>query len=108
MEKNIIYWNPWWDKDYKQDQVLINLAEKSVKWIDEQISNEYEKPFFLYMPLSAPHAPIVPSNKYIDQSGVGSYGDYCLEVDWVVGEILKALEKNGVEENTLIIFTFIV
>jgi arylsulfatase A len=95
----------WWNEDYKQDEVLMDLAAKSVKWIDDQVSDEDNPPFFLYMPLSAPHAPIVPSNKYIDQSGLGSYGDYCLEVDWVVGEILKVLEKHGVEENTLIIFT---
>lgn len=97
--------NGWWDKNYRQDEVLINLAARSTNWIEKQLEGNESKPFFLYLPLSAPHAPIVPSEKYIDQSGIGSYGDYCMEVDWVVGEILAILEDLKIKENTLVIFT---
>lgn len=91
----------WFARGYQQDQVLRTLARKSVAWIERHAQG----PFFIYLPLSAPHAPIVPSRSFIGQSGIGAYGDYCMEVDWLVGEILTALDNLKIAENTLIVFT---
>ena len=91
----------WSAREYKQDQVLMQLAKKSTTWI----AAHAKEPFFVYLPLSAPHAPIVPSDDFLDKSGIGTYGDYCLEVDWVVGRILKTLDEKNISKNTLVIFT---
>ena len=63
------------------------------------------QPFFLYLPLSSPHTPIVPSKEWQGKSGLGAYGDFVMETDWAVGEVLVALERAGVADNTLVIFT---
>ena len=64
-----------------------------------------KKPFFLYMPLSSPHTPIVPSKEWQGKSGLGDYGDFVMETDWAVGEVMGALKEAGLEDNTLIIFS---
>ena len=62
-------------------------------------------PFFLYLPLNSPHTPIVPSKEWQGRSGLGDYGDFVMETDWAVGEVLAALDKAGVADNTLVFFT---
>lgn len=68
------------------------------------IENE-QTPFFLYFPLTSPHTPIVPNEPFQGKSGAGRYGDFVCEVDWIVGEIMDALERTGKVENTLLVFT---
>ena len=62
-------------------------------------------PFFLYVPHPMPHVPIFASDKFKGKSARGLYGDVIEELDWSVGEILAALKRNGLDENTLVIFT---
>lgn len=62
-------------------------------------------PFFLYLPLTSPHSPVVPNDQFLGRSECGRYGDFVCEVDWVVGEITAAVERAGLSENTLLIFT---
>jgi len=83
--------------------VLPTLARKAVEFVAEQAKTS--QPFFLYMPLNSPHTPIVPSAAWQGKSGMGSYGDFVMETDWVVGEVIEALDQAGVAENTLLIFT---
>jgi arylsulfatase A-like enzyme len=64
-----------------------------------------EQPFFLYFALSAPHTPIVPSKEWQGKSSLGSYGDFVMETDWAVGEVLAALDKAGIANDTLVIAT---
>lgn len=59
----------------------------------------------LYVPHSMPHVPIYCSKDFEGKSGMGLYGDVLLELDWSVGEITKALKKNGLEDNTIVIFS---
>lgn len=97
---------PGWKADnFKQDEVLPTFTQKTVDWIKKSHKETPGKPFFVYMPLNAPHAPIVPSEKFKGKSGIGDYGDFCMEVDWSVGEILKALDEMELAENTIVIFT---
>jgi arylsulfatase A len=63
------------------------------------------KPFFLYFPLPAPHTPIVPVPPFRDASGLNPYGDFVMQVDYLMGELLDCVKKNGLENNTLVIFT---
>ncbi len=62
-------------------------------------------PFLLYVPHSMPHVPIFASEKFRGKSGTGLYGDVMMEIDWSVGEIMKALKQAGVEDNTLVFFS---
>ena len=63
------------------------------------------KPFFLYVAHSMPHVPLAVSDKFRGKSGQGLYGDVIMEIDWSVGEIMKALDENKITQNTLVIFT---
>ncbi len=83
------------------DAVMPEITGRSVSYIEE--SGE-EKPFFLYFPLTAPHTPIVPTDEFRGMSGCGEYGDYMCEVDWCVGQVMAALERKGIADNTLLLF----
>ena len=90
--------------DFMHEQVLPEVTEKSVTYINTHAGKN--EPFFLYMPLPAPHTPILPTAEFQGKSGLENpYADFVLMVDSVVGEITKALEENGISENTLIVFT---
>ena len=69
------------------------------------IKQNKEKPFFLYLAHSMPHVPIGASEHFRGKSAGGFYGDVIEELDWSMGEILKTLNEEGLEENTLVIFT---
>ncbi|MEO8352389.1 MAG: sulfatase-like hydrolase/transferase [Chthoniobacteraceae bacterium] len=62
-------------------------------------------PFFLYLPLNAPHTPIAPTPEWQGKSGLNPYADFVMQVDATVGAVLDALEENGLADNTLVIFT---
>lgn len=64
-----------------------------------------KEPFFLYLALNSPHSPVVPSEKWQGKSGMGAYADFVMETDDVVGQVMEALEQNGIAENTLVFFT---
>ncbi len=86
-----------------EDQATLTTlyTEKAVDFIERNKS----KPFFLYLPHSMPHVPIAASSKFKGKSKQGLYGDVIMEIDWSVGEIMKTLKKNNLEQNTLVIFT---
>jgi len=83
--------------------VLPLLAKQASAYVADRA--QIGKPFFLYLPLSSPHTPIVPSKEWKGRSGLGDYGDFVMETDWAVGEVLAAIEKAGVADNTLVVFT---
>ena len=89
--------------DFKHIDVLPNFINRGIKYIDEQAKSG--EPFFLYLPLPAPHTPILPTEEFVGKSKTNLYGDFVLQVDHHVGQILDALTKNGIAENTLVIFT---
>ncbi|MGA2255840.1 MAG: sulfatase-like hydrolase/transferase, partial [Thermoguttaceae bacterium] len=83
--------------------VLPRLTQKAIEYIGKQAKTG--KPFFLYLPLNSPHTPIVPTKAWQGKSRLGAYGDFVMETDWAVGEVLATLEKSEVAGNTLVIFT---
>jgi arylsulfatase len=84
-----------------QDKLTTLYTEKAVDFINRHSGH----PFFLYVPHTMPHVPLGVSDKFLGKSRQGMYGDVMMEIDWSVGEIIKALEENGLTENTLVIFT---
>jgi len=89
------------DTPEDQMQLTTMYTERAVKFIAENS----KKPFFLYLPHSMPHAPIACSDKFRGKSRLGPYGDVMMELDWSVGEVVRALREAGVEDNTLVIFS---
>ena len=90
--------------------VMPELAKRAVAYItaepgDKPYDKKPDAPFFLYLPLTAPHTPIAPSREFIGKSQAHLYGDFMVEVDWFVGQIVDALAASGQAENTLLIFT---
>jgi arylsulfatase len=84
-----------------QTQLTTQITERSVDFINRN----KEKPFFLYVPHPQPHVPLFVSDKFKGKSDRGLYGDVIMEIDWSVGQIMEALKTNGLEENTIVIFT---
>ena len=91
---------------------------KSARWVDEDMADFFvskvkdyldkrkkNKPFFLYYGLHQPHVPRVPHQRFVGATDLGPRVDAVVEADWCVGEIIKTLEKEGILENTLVIFT---
>jgi arylsulfatase A-like enzyme len=79
------------------------LAKQAVAYIDDRA--KAGGPFFLYVPLSIPHNPIVPAPEFLGKSGAKAYGDWLFQGDWVTGQIMEALERNGLAQDTLLIVT---
>ena len=86
------------------ENVMPEITKRSVEYIADA-SKDKSKPFFLFFSLTAPHTPIAPEDRFKGTSKAGAYGDFVREVDHVVGEIMDALKKNGIEDNTILIFT---
>ena len=63
------------------------------------------KPFFLYFAMTAPHKPVLPARRFDGTSRRGPYGDFILQVDWTVGQVVAAVAAAGVRDNTLIVLT---
>ncbi len=83
--------------------VLPTLTRKAVEYIDRHAAEK--KPFFLYFALASPHTPIVPTKPWQGKSGLGAYGDFVMETDWALGKLMEAIDKAGIADNTLVIFT---
>jgi arylsulfatase A len=90
---------------FRFDGVLPALTDRSVRFIGEQAARGPDHPFFLYLPLNAPHTPISPSAGFVGKSGAGDYGDFVMEVDASIGRVLKALGDHRLTDNTLVIVT---
>jgi arylsulfatase A len=89
--------------DFSPIDCLDHLTEKAVAFIGQQAKSE--QPFFLYFPLTAPHKPAMPHTRFRGLTGLGPYGDFVLQVDWTVGQVLNAIDQAGIFENTLVFYT---
>jgi len=85
--------------------IMPGLTERAVNFIKVSAAASPRRPFFLYLPLTAPHYPVVPAAKYQGRSQAGDYGDFVAQVDDTVGQVLAALARAGVADDTLLIFT---
>jgi arylsulfatase A-like enzyme len=85
--------------------VMPSVIDHSIAFIETQKKADPTKPFFIYIPLNAPHTPIVPTKEFQGTSGISPYADFVKQVDHDVGRLLTSLEKQGLAENTLVIFT---
>lgn len=89
--------------DLIMEDCLDDLRKQAVAYIGRQARSD--KPFFLYFALTAPHKPVLPHRRFRGTTELGPYGDFIVQVDSTVGEVLKAIETSGVAGNTLVIYT---
>jgi arylsulfatase A-like enzyme len=101
---------PIWDGDQKfREEMTIDDLNHLTTWYAERavkfIENHKSEPFFLYLAHNMPHVPLGVSEKFRGKTARGLYGDVIEEIDWSVGQVLDALHRNGLDDNTLVIFT---
>ena len=98
---------PWMEQsevvEWEPDQRLLTrrATEAAVDFIDAHA----EEPFFVYVPHSMPHIPLYASAEFEGNSPRGLYGDVIEEIDWSVGQLAAALERHGLTNDTLFLFT---
>ena len=90
-------------KSFDFYEVLPTFINQAKKFVESHANDD--QPFFLYLPLAAPHTPWVPKANYDGKSGAGQYGDFIQMVDAEVGSFLTFLDEQNVAENTIVIFT---
>lgn len=89
------------EKTARQDTLTKRYTEEALRFIRENRA----RPFLVYLPHTFPHVPLFASSDFRGRSARGLYGDVVEELDWSVGQILDALRRDGLAENTLVIFT---
>ena len=87
--------------DADQNELTTRYTERAVDFI----ARHKDGPFFLYLAHNMPHVPLHVSDKFRGKSAQGLYGDVIEEIDWSVGEVMRALDEHGLAEKTLVIFT---
>lgn len=90
---------------FRHMDVLPVLTDRAMQYLESQSKDARRRPFFLYLPLTAPHTPWMPTEAFAGTSGAGPYGDFAAQVDAVVGAVTAKLDRLGLRENTLVIFT---
>lgn len=88
--------------EFEAVDVLPEIGRKSVEYIQQQ---KADQPFFMYIALTSPHTPIAPSPEWQGQSEIGPYGDFVMQTDAVVGQIVAAVDRSGLAEQTIIVLT---
>lgn len=90
-------------EDFVMENVLDELAAQAVSFIQTEAARN--RPFLLYLPLTAPHKPVLPHPRYRGSTELGPYGDFVHQVDDIVGQVLDGVDQAGVGESTLVVFT---
>jgi arylsulfatase A len=85
----------------KLEDTAIDLSREAVAFVDRH----KDKPFFLFYPTTNVHFPLTPNSRFKGKTRAGAYGEFVIEFDWAVGELLRALERNGLSDNTLVVLT---
>ena len=83
--------------------VLPRFTRKAVEYIEQRAQTG--RPFFLYLPLAAPHTATIPAPEWRGKSGLNAYADFVMQIDAAVGTVLQAVDRLGLATNTLLIFT---
>ena len=89
------------------DFSIVDCLDKLTAEVGDHIkkSASADKPFFLYFPLTAPHKPVSPHPRFEGKSKLGPYGDFVMQVDWTVGEVMRAIDEAGIAGNTIVFYT---
>ncbi|MDF1815650.1 MAG: arylsulfatase [Verrucomicrobiales bacterium] len=91
--------------DLKLEEVMPRFTTEAVSVIENHAKKETEKPLMLYLAYPAPHTPWLPDDEFVGNTGAGLYGDFVYMVDHQIGKIMASIEKAGMNEDTLVIFS---
>jgi len=113
LDKSTLPDHPYaWDNDrgwvapgYEFERADLLFLEKSLKFMREHREKSPDKPFFLYLSTQSAHAPSFPAPELKGKTEAGPHGDFIFELDHVVGEVMKELERLDVADNTLVMFS---
>jgi arylsulfatase A-like enzyme len=89
--------------DLRFEEALDDLLGEAVGFLHSRAGRD--EPFLLYFPLTAPHKPVLPARRFVGATALGPYGDFIVQVDWTVGQVLKTLEALDLAESTLVLYT---
>ncbi len=92
-------------EDFEPVKVLPDLTDRAIAYLKERHAANPDQPFFLYLPLTSPHTPVVPSSDVKGLSEAGDYGDFVVQTDRAIGQVLDALDDLNLRRNTLVIVT---
>jgi arylsulfatase A-like enzyme len=87
------------------EEIDLVFLKKSREFLESHVRSAPARPFFLYHATQAVHLPSLPADRFKGKTKAGPHGDFIHELDYVVGELLVTLDKLGVADNTLVIFT---
>ena len=90
---------------WKFEDILSTIGGKADVWLTKQSASGGKEPFFLYYAIPAPHAPWATASEFKGRSGAGQYGDYVMNVDAMVGQVMTTLDKLKLKDNTLVFFS---
>ena len=91
--------------DFKHEEVLDRFLGKACAFLDRHQEDHRDAPFFLYLPLSAPHTPWLPKEAFQGKSAAGEYGDFTMQVDHLVGQVLAYLRDQDLMDHTIVFFS---
>ena len=91
--------------DFVDSECLTRFTDKAIDWMARQVYENESQPFFVYLPFTSPHYPVAPLPRFWGQGEAGGYGEFVIETDYHVGRVLDFLDKQGLAENTLVIFS---
>ena len=92
-----------WAPGFDLEEVDMVFLKKSVDYIDRHVKESSDKPFFLYLATQAVHLPSFPGKQFKGKTNAGPHGDFIFEFDYIVGQLMKTLERHNLTENTIVI-----
>ena len=107
-----VYWGRgiWWrqgdmSNSFRLEDCLPTLVDEGVEYIEKQARKQESNPFFLYLSLTGPHTPWLPSEPFNGKNPMEYYGDFVADIDQVVSRVISTLKKLGMDKNTIVIFS---
>ncbi len=92
--------------DFVDAECLTRFTDKAIEWIKGHAEDARKgNPFFLYLPLTSPHKPVIPLERFRGQGKAGAYGEFMIETDWHLGRLLELLDREKLANDTIVIFT---
>ena len=91
--------------DFNLEEVDLVFLDKSKKFLAEHVKSNPDQPFFLFHSTQAVHLPSFAADRFKGKTKAGPHGDFIAELDYIVGELIKTLERLGVADNTLVMFS---
>ncbi|MEP3481001.1 MAG: arylsulfatase [Fuerstiella sp.] len=97
-------------EDFIDNQCLTRFTDQAISWMGGHLKSgtsqgKTANPFFLYLPLTSPHYPVCPLPEFQGKGDCGGYGEFVIETDHRIGQVLDFLDQQGIADNTIVIVT---